>query len=122
VLAALEESIEGFDVNEADIYVGISAGGIIAAALANGITPHQMCRLFVESDIDNEGGPALFKPELLLRPASREFRKRLASVPGLVFDSLIHYARHRKSLLLTWVSAVPVIQSNTGVSPVNWCR
>jgi NTE family protein len=98
-LAALEESIAGLDVNAADIYVGISAGGIVSAALANGITPHQMCRLFVESDIDNAGGPALFKPELLLRPASSEFRQRLASVPGLVFDSLIHYARHRKSLL-----------------------
>lgn len=98
-LAALEESISGLDLNALEIYVGISAGGIVSAALANGITPHQMCRLFVESDIDNAGGPALFKPELLLRPASREFRKRLASVPGLVFDSLIHYARHRKSLL-----------------------
>lgn len=42
-LAALAESIEGLDLNEADIYVGISAGGILAAALANGITPHQMC-------------------------------------------------------------------------------
>lgn len=98
-LAALEESISGLDVNAADIYVGISAGGIVSAALANGITPHQMCRLFVESDIETSTGPALFKPELLLRPASSEFRQRLASVPGLVFDSLIHYARHRKSLL-----------------------
>ncbi len=98
-LAALEESISGLDVNAADIYVGISAGGIVSAALANGITPHQMCRLFVESDIETTSGPALFKPELLLRPASSEFRQRLASVPGLVFDSLIHYARHRKSLL-----------------------
>src|SRR4051812_515008 len=69
-LAALEESISGLDLNALDIYVGISAGGIVAAGLANGITPHQMCRLFVESDIDNVGGPALFKPELLLRPAS----------------------------------------------------
>lgn len=67
-LAALEESIEGLDLNAADIYVGISAGGIVAAGLANGITPHEMCRLFVESDVgeDDEG---LFKPEMLLRPA-----------------------------------------------------
>ena len=38
VLAALEESIEGLDMNDAGIYVGISAGGIIAAALANKIS------------------------------------------------------------------------------------
>lgn len=99
VLAALEESIEGFDVNGADCYVGISAGGIVAAALANGITPHQMCRLFIESDVDAADGATLFKPEILLRPASAELRKRLAMVPGLLAASLFHYARQRRSVL-----------------------
>ena len=99
VLAALEESIEGLDVNDADIYIGISAGGIVAAALANGITPHQMCRLFIESDVAAADGHTLFKPELLLRPATAEFRKRLAMVPGLLAESLFHYARKRTSLL-----------------------
>ena len=51
-LAALAEAIEGLDLNDAAIYVGVSAGGIIAAGLANGITPHQMCRLFIESDVE----------------------------------------------------------------------
>lgn len=98
VLAALEESIEGLDVNDASIYVGISAGGIIAAALANGITPHQMCRLFIESDVDAADGTTLFKPELLLRPATAELTRRAASLPGLVAASLFHYARHRQSV------------------------
>lgn len=99
-LAALEESIEGFDVNAADIYVGISAGGIVAAGLANGITPHQMCRIFIESDIQPEGeGMELFKPELLMRPATAELRDRLLSIPGLLVESLFHYVRQRKSLI-----------------------
>jgi len=102
VLAALEESIEGLDVNEADIYVGISAGGIIAAALANGISPHQMCRLFIESDVEAADGAALFKPEILLRPASAEITKRLAMVPGLLASSLFHYVRHRKSVFASF--------------------
>lgn len=102
VLAALEESIDGLDVNDADIYIGISAGGIIAAALANGIGPHQMCRLFIESDVDAAGGAALFKPEMLLRPAGAELRKRLAMVPGLLAASLFHYARHRKSVFASF--------------------
>ncbi|MDO8439144.1 MAG: patatin-like phospholipase family protein, partial [Telluria sp.] len=102
VLAALEESIEGLDVNDADIYVGISAGGIIAAALANGITPHQMCRLFIESDVEAADGAALFKPEILLRPASAELTKRLAMVPGLLASSLFHYIRHRKSVFASF--------------------
>ena len=98
VLAALEESIEGLDVNDASIYVGISAGGIIAAALANGITPHQMCRLFIESDVDAADGTTLFKPELLLRPATAELTRRAVKLPGLIATSLFHYARNRQSV------------------------
>lgn len=93
-LAALEESIEGLDVNDAAIYVGISAGGIIAAGLANGITPHEMCRLFVESDTsaDDEN---FFNPEILLRPAWEEFSIRSAAFPILFAGGLLHYARRR---------------------------
>lgn len=97
-LAALAEAVEGLDLNDAKIYVGVSAGAIIAAGLANGITPHQMCRLFIESDVDAVDGAILFKPETLLRPAMQEFRKRLASAPGLLASSVFHYARNRSSL------------------------
>lgn len=90
-LAAIEEAIEGFDTTDANVYVGISAGGIIASGLVNGVTPHEMCRLFVESDIDEDSG-MLFKPELLLRPAWKELRKRAKSIPGLFVGSLLHYA------------------------------
>lgn len=91
-LAAIEEAIEGLDVNDADIYVGISAGAIIAAGLANGITPHQMCRLFVESDTAHTED-ILFKPEQLLRPAWSELRQRAAAMPGLIAGSLLHYVQ-----------------------------
>lgn len=93
-LAALEESIEGLDLNDAEIYVGISAGGLIAAGLANGITPHDMCRMFVESD-SAESRHELFKPEILLKPAWNEFSIRAIALPVLLADSLLHYLRHR---------------------------
>jgi len=32
-LAALSESLRGIDLNDADVYVGVSAGGFIAAGL-----------------------------------------------------------------------------------------
>jgi NTE family protein len=89
-LAAIAEAIEGLDVNDADIYVGISAGGILAAGLANGITPHEMCRLFVESDTAHKED-ILFKPEQLLRPAWGELRKRIGAMPKLFAGSLFHY-------------------------------
>lgn len=97
-LAAIDEAIEGLDLNEAEIYVGVSAGAIISAALANGITPHQMCRLFVESDVEDEDGAMLFKPETLLRPALREFGRRARVLPGLLAGGALHYARQRRSL------------------------
>jgi predicted acylesterase/phospholipase RssA len=43
-LAALSESLRGIDLNDADVYVGVSAGGFIAAGIVNGFTPHQMSR------------------------------------------------------------------------------
>ena len=38
-ITALAEALDGVDFNELDIYVGVSAGGFIAAGLANGLTP-----------------------------------------------------------------------------------
>ncbi|MBA5606399.1 patatin-like phospholipase family protein [Duganella sp. FT3S] len=97
-LAALEEAVEGLDLNDAKIYVGVSAGGIIAAGLANGVTPHQMCRLFIESDVDAVDGAILFKPETLLRPALKEFGKRMSAAPGLFASALFHYVSRRGTL------------------------
>jgi len=91
-LAAIEESIEGLDLNRATIYVGISAGGIIASGLANGFTPHEMCRSFVESSEDGDEHN-LFKPELLLKPAWSELRKRFSTLPKLMIYSLVDYGR-----------------------------
>ena len=86
-LAALNESLS-IDLNDADVYVGVSAGGFIAAALCNGITPHQMSRVFIEGDRSHDR----FEPSILLRPAFREFGQRLASVPPLLASALWHYA------------------------------
>jgi NTE family protein len=42
-LCALQESLNGIDFTKLQHYVGVSAGGFIAAGLANGITPHELC-------------------------------------------------------------------------------
>ena len=73
-LAALNESLS-IDLNDADVYVGVSAGGFIAAALCNGITPHQMSRVFIEGDRSHDR----FEPSILLRPALKEYR----AAPGV---------------------------------------
>src|SRR6187549_708472 len=48
-LNALAESLEGVDFTALGVYVGVSAGSVVAAGLANGIGPREICRLFVES-------------------------------------------------------------------------
>jgi predicted acylesterase/phospholipase RssA len=86
-LAALEESLEGIDLTALDVYVGVSAGGFIAAGLANGVTPAEMCRIFVESNSHE----APFDPAVLLRPAFREYAQRAASVPPLLLAAFWSY-------------------------------
>ena len=86
-LLALSESLEGVDFNALDVYVGVSSGGFIAAGLANGLTPERMRHMFIESDTAEEP----FEPELLLKPAFREYALRALSVPPLLLASIWNY-------------------------------
>jgi predicted acylesterase/phospholipase RssA len=97
-LCALDESVPGLALNHLAGYVGVSAGSFIAAGLANGITPRQLCTSFIE----NEGPRAdVVHPSLFIRPALAEFAHRLALLPGLVAQAALHYAFERRSLLTT---------------------
>lgn len=89
-LTALSESLEGLDLNDLHVYVGVSAGSIIGAGLANGYTPIEMFRMFIESDAVHEP----FEPAVLMRPAFREYFRRAASAPPLLAKSLAHYLRN----------------------------
>jgi predicted acylesterase/phospholipase RssA len=87
-MLALADSIEGLDFNALDVYVGVSSGGFVAAALANGISPAQMYRLFID-----DGRDAALKPEIFLRPALHEFVRRGAGLPSLVWHAAMQYLR-----------------------------
>jgi predicted acylesterase/phospholipase RssA len=106
-LLALADTIEALDFNALDIYVGVSSGSFVAAALANDISPAQMYRLFIE-----DGRDAALKPELFLKPAFREFGRRLQAIPALTLRALLQYARdplHRGVMesLATLARAMP---------------
>ncbi|TMH23525.1 MAG: patatin family protein [Betaproteobacteria bacterium] len=87
-LLALAESLDGVDLTELDVYVGVSSGGFVAAALANGISPTQMYRLFIDDGADAGLAPALF-----LRPAFGEFARRALSVPRLFAGAALDFLR-----------------------------
>ena len=86
-LAAIADTLEGIDVNALDIYVGVSSGSFVAAGLANGITPLEMVRMFIESEDAREP----FDPAILVRPAFREYLSRAATLPPLLLGSLKQY-------------------------------
>jgi poly(hydroxyalkanoate) granule-associated protein len=47
-LCALTEAVPALDLCALDHYVGVSAGGFIAASLANGMTPHKLYAAFID--------------------------------------------------------------------------
>jgi NTE family protein len=83
-LCALAEAVPALDFTALDGYVGVSAGSFIAAGLANGMTPRQLCTSFIEND-----GPRadLIRPSLFFRPALREYARRLVAAPGLALQA-----------------------------------
>ena len=88
-LLALADSLEGLDLNALDVYVGVSSGSFVAAALANGLSPAQMYRLFIVDGVD-----AALKPDVFLKPAFAEFSRRLLTVPQLLLRAGILYLRN----------------------------
>jgi predicted acylesterase/phospholipase RssA len=114
-LLALADSLEGIDFNDLDVYVGVSSGSFVAGALANGMSPAQMYRLFIA-----EGADAALKPEIFLRPAFGEFRRCLTALPGLLVRAAIKYLRdpfHRGVLesFATLAQVVPTGVFDNGV-------
>ena len=89
-LRAIDESITGLRLHDLDVYVGVSAGGVIAASLANHISSAEICRIFM----GHSGAEYAFDPEKLLKPAYREYLSRAATLPGIITDSLINIVRN----------------------------
>ena len=95
-LCALEESLSGISFTNLDHYVGVSAGGFIAAGLANGMTPRELCASFIETD----AAPSeVFDPAWLMVPAYGEFFRRSIMLPGLLASSLWRATLGGKTLL-----------------------
>jgi NTE family protein len=86
-LCALEESLNGIDFTQLQHYVG---------ALANGISPRELCASFIEND--NEPSET-FDPSWLLSPALNEFARRAIMLPGLFASAMWHLTAGRKSLV-----------------------
>ena len=96
-LCALGESVRGLDLNRLHVYVGVSAGAIVAAALANGIAPGAMASAVLG---EREPGVEPLRAGVLLAPAAGEMGRRILRVPLLLAGALSEYVAHRGDLSL----------------------
>jgi predicted acylesterase/phospholipase RssA len=92
-LHALSEAIEGRKLTEFDVYVGVSSGSLIAAALASGFDTAAMCAMFLY----DESILFPFSPAILLRPAFREYAHRLSRLPNVLAQIAQRVARDPRS-------------------------
>ena len=95
-LRALDEAVDGLDLNNLFVYVGVSAGAFICANLANDLTTAQMCRAIVST----EPGEHPFVPETFLTPSFREMLRSGQAVPRLFLQSIWDWFTHRRDLTL----------------------
>lgn len=96
-LCALDEAVEGIDLHALDMYVGVSSGGVIGAMLANGVSARELSRAVISDAHD----PSLnLDPEVLFRPAVREWAGRLWKLPGAFVSSLRYYVSNPGDLSL----------------------
>jgi predicted acylesterase/phospholipase RssA len=93
-LAALDDAFEdGFNVNQFDFYVGVSAGAAAAALIANGVPPDEILRANLASE-----RPYYFERRDIFVPAMGEGFK---SIPRAVrqFSRLVQlYLRNRRDM------------------------
>jgi NTE family protein len=88
-LHALSEAIEGRELTDFDVYVGVSSGSLIAAGLANGFDTTALGAMF----ITDQSTLFPFSPAMLLQPAFGEYLRRLAQLPQVVSSMVRQYAR-----------------------------
>jgi predicted acylesterase/phospholipase RssA len=93
-LHALAEAIEGRDLTQYDVYVGVSSGSLIAAALASGFDTAAMGSMFVR----DESTLFPFSPGILLQPALREYLRRLEQLPRVVSTIVRQCARDPRGI------------------------
>ncbi len=89
-LMALDEALQGANLTRMDVYVGVSSGALVAAALANNVSAAQLCRIFVKSDsLEN-----VFNPDFFFKPAFSEYLKRAFTVPELWTSTVFRFITH----------------------------
>lgn len=101
-LHALSESLEGRELTELDVYVGVSSGSLIAAGLANGFDTTALGAMFIH----DQSTLFPFSPAILLQPAWREYLGRLGLLPQVLTGFVRQCARDPLGGWRAWVGTL----------------
>ena len=96
-LRALDHIFTNHTVNDFDLYVGTSAGAIVAASIASGMPPIMLAGLMAGT----VPGFGRLSRLSLYRPNIGEVLQRLLGAPRLVRDAAIDYWRFREQVPLS---------------------
>jgi NTE family protein len=88
-MRALNDALLDRSVNDFDLYVGTSAGAVIASCLANGIRAKDLLR-----SVSGQNGPVNLHRADVFMPNYGEFVTKLLGLPGLTLSAVWHYLRH----------------------------
>lgn len=104
-LRALDEALDGIDFTDLPIYVGVSAGALVGACLANRLSPSQLARAVVSRLPYGIHARTFFTPML------KEYVRRGLMAPRLVLEAVWDYVTHWDAILQSFSrlsGAVPV--------------
>ncbi|MBL4772884.1 MAG: patatin-like phospholipase family protein [Alcanivoracaceae bacterium] len=88
-ICALKDSVKTLNLNNLDVYVGVSSGAFLVSALANGISTEEIADIFAF----NKHAEMPFNPDHFLRPAYKQFLKKAADIPFVTYDALSSWLR-----------------------------
>jgi len=89
-ICALKDCVSALNLNNLDVYVGVSSGSFLVSALANGISTEEIADIFAF----NKKTETPFNPDNFLRPAYKLFLKKATDVPFVAFDALMLWMRN----------------------------
>lgn len=99
-LRAIDDLLPTLSVNDFDIYVGTSAGSLVGACLASGVSTRELVRM-MEGMLPNT---QRLQREQVLAPNIRGFIQRGRRFPVLLAKRLLEVVRHpREFAALDWV-------------------
>ncbi|MHB8573378.1 MAG: patatin-like phospholipase family protein [Candidatus Dormibacteria bacterium] len=107
-LCALDDVLLNRSLTELDVYVGTSAGSVVAACLANGMTPKRMLRTLA-GEVNRGEQP---QRRHLFTPDYEEILRRITALPRNFAWAVRHYLRNARDMdlldfLLLFTEALP---------------